>query len=791
MRISLKPRLRGGFVTRALLGLISRTMGRPKPLPEKLERILVAVVAGIGDCLLATPAIRSIRKRYPEARLVLLTNSRSEELLKGWPAVDEIIALDVDYLLYAPSGQGWYRPKGFRHIWQTLRRLRRERFDLAINLKEVDSLRGAVLMGFWLKAVGARYRAGRDTDGRGVAFHLRAAESQRDGRHAVVKNLAVAEALGCEADPGPLSLHIPQEDRQAAEDFVSAWGPLTGPLVALHPWVKKTEKQWPIDFWARVIEELVSRFEATVVVLGGSDDTQDAERLGRTAPENVVVASGTFSLGQTAALIERADIFLGVDSGPSHMAAAVGTPTVACYLPKNVDVFAPYTDPARYRVLAPDSPKAPLSEIPPEAVIEAAGELLERGKATPPEEVLPWFSPGGERDRARRRSVAHIITRLDRGGSPQNTLLTVLGLDPSLYRATLITGLTTAPTPMMNRLLDRRDIDLIFVPSLIRPLSPVSDLRALWALYRICRRGEFDMVHTHGSKAGIIGRWAAWLAGCRLLVHTCHGSVFSGYAGRLFSRLFVYAERLTARITQQIITLTPEGAEEFLAFDIAPEEKFASIPSGVEVERFSPPAEHDKALARQKMGLPREGPIVGSVGRLDWIKGYDLLVEASALVLRKRPDVLFAVAGDGHEREALEELTRRLRVAHRWRFLGWRDELELIYKAFDLSVLPSRNEGMGRTAVEAMACGLPVVATAVGGLPYVVEDGVTGLLVKPDSPRALAGAILKFIEDEAALRRMGLAGPKRARERFSHRMMLDDIHRIYARLFNASGHRPP
>jgi ADP-heptose:LPS heptosyltransferase len=408
MGLSRKIQTRGGPFTRATLALLSQALGRPKPLPEKFERILVTVVAGIGDCLLATPAIRSLRKRYPEARIVLLTNRRSEGLLKGWPEVDEIIALDIDYLFYSTKRR-WYRPRGLIHIWRTLRHLRRERFDLAVNLKEINSLRGAVLMGLWLTASGAKYRAGRDTEGRAAAFHIRTHESQLDRRHAVTKNLAVVTALGCEDDTGPISVHLSQNDRHAAEAFISARGPLSGPLVALHPWVKETEKRWPIVCWAKVAQELVSHFGANVVVLGGSQDIPAAGGLAGATSGNVLLATGALTLKQTAALIERSDLFLGVDSGPLHMAAAVGTPLVACYLLKNVDIFAPYTDPARFKVLTPKSPGAPLSEVPPEAVIDAAQQLLKKGKSPPPVEVLPWFSaPEEETAPARPRSVAHI-----------------------------------------------------------------------------------------------------------------------------------------------------------------------------------------------------------------------------------------------------------------------------------------------------------------------------------------------------------------------------------------------
>lgn len=407
------------------------------------------------------------------------------------------------------------------------------------------------------------------------------------------------------------------------------------------------------------------------------------------------------------------------------------------------------------------------------------------GKPPPPEEVLPLYTATDDKPVSRPWKIAHIITRLDRGGSSDAVILTVLGLDPARYRVDLITGLTTFPSSLVRRLMDRPDITVRFLPSLIRAIRPLTDLRALWALYLLCRRERFDLVHTHTSKAGILGRWAAWLAGCRRLVHTPHGTVFTGYAGPILSRLFVYVERLTAKITDKITTLTPIGIEEHVAWGIAPKEKFVAVPDGVELEGFGSHTADEGLAVRATLGLPQSGPVVGSVGRLDRVKGYDQLVEASAMVLRDRPDAWFVVAGDGQERRALEDQARRLGVAERWLFLGWQEHLEPLYHAFDLSVLPSRNEGMGRAAVEALACGLPVVATAVGGLPSVVEDGVTGLLVPPEDPQALASAILRLLQDETARRRMGEAGPQRVRERFSRQAMLDGINQVYRDLLNS------
>ena len=779
-----RPRTVIRIPERAILALLRRTLGRPKSPPARVNKILVTLVAGIGDCLLATPALRALRKCYPDARIVLLVNRRAEDILEGWSAVDAIVPLDIDLLIYGKRW-GWCRPEGLRHLWQTWQRLRRERFDLAVNFVQISSLRGALLMGFLLKSIGATYRAGRDTDGRAAAFHVRTSEGWPDSRNAVVLNLALLEALGCAADSGPLTIPLSQESRRAADTFLAAHGPPSRPLIAIHPWVKDSGRQWPLSSWAQSAKALSDIHGGTFVILGGPQDAEAAKSFADMLPGNAIVAAGGLPLRAAAALLQKCDLFLGVLSSPLHIAAAVGTPIVACYPTELLQAYAPYTDPALYRLQAPESAGAPLSQISSEAVIEAAEELLARDKSPPPIEVLPWYEATKDRPESKPLKVAHIITRLDRGGSTDNTLLTVLGLDPARYRVTLVTGMTTFPSPLVRRLKERPDITVRFLPSLLRAIRPLADLQAFWALYRMFRRERFDLVHTHSSKAGILGRWAARLAGCRHLVHTPHGHVFTGYYRPALSRLFVYAERLTAHITNTIITLTPIGVEEHVAWGIAPKEKFRVIPSGVELEGFgSLPAEEGPAV-RATLGLPQSGPVVGSVGRLDRVKGYDQLVEASAIVLRDRPDAWFVGAGDGQERRALEDQARRLGVAERWLFLGWQERLEPLYHVFDLSVLPSRNEGMGRAAVEALACGRPVVATAVGGVPSVVEDGVTGLLVPPEDPQALASAILQLLENETARRRMGEAGPQQVRERFSHQVMLDGIDQVYRDLLNS------
>lgn len=789
MRASHKVDVKKGPLTRTVLALLARTWGKPQSFPGKVEKILVTVIAGIGDCVLATPAIRSLRRHYPEARIVVAINQRANGIFEDWPVVDEVIPFDIDRL---QSGVlNWCNPKVIATLLRTVRKLRKEGFDLAVNLMQVASLRGSVSMGLLFKALGVRFKAGRDTDGLGAIFQLRVAERWPGLYHCVIKNLAVVEALGGEADKGPLSVPISEDDQRLVKEFLDRSAPLKKPLIALHPWASTSLNSWPLEAWSRVTDALGEELGAQFVVIGGPADKEKSLRWAADLEHPTIVAAGHLSITQTAALIEHCDLFLGILSSPIHLAAAVGTPICACYPKELAEISLPYTDPARYRILAPETMDTPLDQISPDRLARAAEELLEQGKSPPPEEVLHWYRTEEAEPSARPWSVAHIITRLDRGGSTDNTLLTALGMDQAHYRVTLIAGLTREPPKMLRRLMDRPDIEVRFVPTLVRAMRPLADLRAFWEIYRICREEKFDLVHTHSSKAGILGRWAAWLAGCRRIVHTPHGHVFTGYYGSVLSRLFVFAERFTAKITDIIITLTTKGIENHLAWRIASGEKFVAVPSGVELESFSPNRDGDRVAARSSLGLPLEGLIVGSVGRLDRVKGYDQLIEASVLVLRRRPDVWFAVAGDGEERMALAEQARSMRVADRWRFLGWQENLNQVYRAFDLSILPSRNEGMGRTAVEAMACGLAVVATSVGGLPSVIENGVQGLLVPPENPRALADSILQLLEDEDARRKMGAAGPNRARELFSKDAMLEGIERIYNNLLTQAGGTEP
>ncbi len=370
-----------------------------------------------------------------------------------------------------------------------------------------------------------------------------------------------------------------------------------------------------------------------------------------------------------------------------------------------------------------------------------------------------------------RPRVLHVITRLVVGGAQENTLLTVRGLQARGYHVELAAGPQTGPE---GSLAVPEGIPFHLVPTLVREVRPLADLRALWDLYRLMRRG-YDLVHTHTSKAGVLGRIAARLARVPVMVHTPHGHVYHGYGGRLRSYLFACAERMLARWTHALVALTDSERQEHLRERVGRPEQWRVIPSGIEVERYRVPS----PLRRTDLGLPEEAFLVGCVARLVEVKGVDDAIEATARMVRLDQRVRLVLVGDGPLRARLEEQAARCGIGDRVHFLGVRRDVPHLLPLFDVLVLPSRNEGMGRVLLEAAAAGVPVVATRVGGAQDVVREGETGLLVPASDPPALAAAVACLAADAERRRQMACAARAWVGEKWSAESMVRDLEAAY------------
>ena len=378
-------------------------------------------------------------------------------------------------------------------------------------------------------------------------------------------------------------------------------------------------------------------------------------------------------------------------------------------------------------------------------------------------------------------NILHLITRLDRGGSADDTIVTVSDFHQKGYNVTLVSGQTLDPTLKLAELDWQKGKDWTEIPQLVRQINPIRDIKALFKIYTLIKHGRFQIVHTHSSKAGILGRLAAGLAGVPIIVHTPHGHVFYGYYGTIPSYLFVLLERSWARFTDRIITLTEKGKQEHIQLRVAPADKFTVIPSGVELKDFLEVQKANPAL-RQELGISPEDRIVGSVGRFVPIKGYRYLLEAAKKILDQQSDIFFLLVGDGPLEQELKALAETLRIASRVIFAGYRENVAKMIALMDVFVLPSLNEGMGKVLVEAMAEGKPVVATEVGGVPEVVSDNLTGILCPPKDSHAMAEAILKLLRDKKLARKMGAEGRKRVYPRYDAKVMVENIERLYGEL---------
>jgi glycosyltransferase involved in cell wall biosynthesis len=323
-------------------------------------------------------------------------------------------------------------------------------------------------------------------------------------------------------------------------------------------------------------------------------------------------------------------------------------------------------------------------------------------------------------------------------------------------------------------------VRFISIPSLVRRINPISDLRALYALWRLILREKPDLVHTHTSKAGMLGRLAAKLAGVAIIVHKPHGHVFYGHFGRITSRLFLAVERCLSHLTDRLIALTDGEMNDYITLSVCPPEKMVKIHSGVDISKFRKSSEN-MVEKKREMGLSQHGVLIGFVGWLLPIKGPMQLLKAMEDVWQDHENTALVFIGKGDLDVDLRTEALKIIANGRVNFLGWRNDIDEIMPLFDIFVMPSLNEGMGRVLVEAMAAGKPIVASKVGGIPDLVQHNHNGLLVPPGDEKALAAGIRQLINDPAKAKKMGQRGQELCNQ-FSVESMVEKIDRLYSEL---------
>lgn len=372
--------------------------------------------------------------------------------------------------------------------------------------------------------------------------------------------------------------------------------------------------------------------------------------------------------------------------------------------------------------------------------------------------------------------VLHIHTLPIISGSGINTLLIMVGLNKDRYELEF----ACAPGgPLIDEVVNQ-GIKFHPVRNFVQRISIWNDLMALWELICLMRQEKYDIVHTHNSKAGFIGRLAARIAGVPIIVHTIHGFAFHEFEKPPRQILFILLEKFAARFADKLITVSEPLKQWGLRLGIGRKEQYITIYDGIEINKFI--LDINIGQKRQEFGIRAADFVVGVVSKLWEGKGHKCILQAAKSVIAKVPDVKIMFVGEGYLREELEALTRQLGLSDYVIFSGFRTDIPEITAIFDIAILASFFEGLGRVLLEAMVLGKPVIATRVGGIVDVVDDGETGILVPPNDSVALAKALIRLLLDDDLRKRMGEAGRAKIDAKFSAKTMVEQIRQVYEEL---------
>lgn len=381
---------------------------------------------------------------------------------------------------------------------------------------------------------------------------------------------------------------------------------------------------------------------------------------------------------------------------------------------------------------------------------------------------------------ADRIALCHVLEATE-GGTRQYLNDVLLGLPSERFEQTAV--VSTLRTPDFAEDIERfREAGVrVEVMEMVREVDRERDLRAYRELRDFFRANQFDIIHTHSSKAGILGRFAAWRSRCPALrVHSPHAFSFEMDYTPFRKWLFLTAERIAGRLTHLLIC-TCEGERQVAVRNrIVPPGRAAVVRTGVDLKRFHPQSEAHRI--REEVGLPGRHRIVGAVGAIVEQKGHRALVEAAPLVIDEMPHTTFVIVGSGVLRQELEARVAELGLGRRFRFLGHRDDVPRLLATFDLFVMPSLWEGMPYALVEAMAVGVPVVGSDIPGIADVVRPRRTGRLAPPGDPVALAETIRTALTEYGNSATMAEAAREIVVNEHSRERMLASLAGAYERL---------
>ncbi|MCX5777538.1 MAG: glycosyltransferase family 4 protein [Candidatus Firestonebacteria bacterium] len=375
-------------------------------------------------------------------------------------------------------------------------------------------------------------------------------------------------------------------------------------------------------------------------------------------------------------------------------------------------------------------------------------------------------------------NVLHLITKLELGGAQQNTLYTVKKHNREKYNVFLIAGAEGLLVEDAGRI---ENVKTCFIPELKHELSPFYDLKCLFLLRNIFKKEKIDIVHTHSSKAGILGRFAAKIAQVPVIIHTVHGFSFNDFQNILKKKLYIFLERIAAKITQKLVVVTKRDQEKGLKAGVGKKGQYVVIKSGFDLAEFS--ILKDLSLIRKEFNISGETKTVGMVACLKAQKNPAAFVKMSALVKLRHPGVKYFIVGDGEKRAEVEKLIDEYNLTNDIILTGWRKDVAGFIQLFDVVVLTSLWEGLPRVLPQAMCAKKPIVATAVDGSKEAVIDGVNGYLAPPLDYGAMAARVSELLSSEGLRKKMGENGFLMAGE-WDQDKMVKAIEEVYEEILS-------
>ncbi len=389
----------------------------------------------------------------------------------------------------------------------------------------------------------------------------------------------------------------------------------------------------------------------------------------------------------------------------------------------------------------------------------------------------------------RKYRVLHIITRLAYGGADENTIYTVNGLDREYYVIDLMIGEENKEEMLADFEL-KEGITLIRIPGLVRDLSPVKDLKALWNIYKVIKRNKYHIVHTHIAKAGVLGRIAARLAGVPIIIHGIHGTTFPRTIHPLKQLLFKNIEQICGKFTDFFIPVGEDMKQKYINAGIGDARKYRTIYSGMELERFWQAGNYSKERLTQlkrELGIKEQEIVIGNVSKLQERKGFDYYLEVAKIIATEYEQVRFLIVGNGPHEQQIKEKCRELGLNNRVIFTGYRPDVEDMFAIMDIKVLTSLWEGLPRVLVQAAAVGKPIVSFTVDGAWEIVQNGINGYLVSLRDVEAMVAKIKYLIENRELREEMGKKSTELVSEAWDYKKMVKEIEGVYQEVISSKG----